>query len=262
MHWDEEFCGQLVDKGFFVIRYDNRDTGRSSRGTGRVSRGMLAAAFLGRPVSAPYSLRDLATDGIGLLDHLGIQEAHVAGVSMGGMIAQSMAIDHPHRILSVTSIMSSTGSRRVGWQDPRLLPRMLARRQADRAGYVGTSAAFWKYIGSPGFPETDDYVRAKAELTWDRGISASGILRQMLAVLTQPDRTAALGKLDIPFLVVHGAADKMVHFSGGRATARAVRGSEHLEIPGMGHDLPSQLWPRLVTAIRKVADRASASADR
>jgi pimeloyl-ACP methyl ester carboxylesterase len=225
-----------------------------------VTRAQLAAAFLGRRVAAPYSLADLANDGIGLLDHLGIDQAHVVGVSMGGMIAQTMAIDHPHRLRSVTSIMSTTGSRRVGWQDPRLLPRLLARRQTEREAYVATSAAFWAYIGSPGFPEADDHLRAKAGLTWDRGISASGIMRQMLAVVTQPDRTAELGRLTMPFLVIHGRQDKMVHPSGGRATARAVPGARLLEIDGMGHNLPPQLWPRIVSAVREVADQASSRA--
>jgi len=253
--WDEEFCRMLAAEGFFVIRYDNRDTGRSSRGRGRVTRGQLTAAFLGRPVATPYSLRDLADDGIGLLDHLGLDQAHVVGVSMGGMVAQSMAIAHPDRVRSVTSIMSTTGARRVGWQDPRLLPRMLARRQTEREGYVETSAVFWKYIGSPDFPESRDYLRAKAGVTWDRGISASGIMRQMLAIITQSDRTAELGRLRMPFLVIHGPADKMVHISGGRATARAVPGSEFVEIAGMGHNLPPQLWPRVVEAIAGNAKR-------
>ncbi len=259
--WDVEFCESLAEKGFFVIRYDNRDMGHSSRMKGRVDRAQLVKAFLGRRVEIPYSLRDVAADGIGLLDHLGLDDAHVVGVSMGGMIVQSMAIDHPQRIRSVSSIMSTTGNRRVGWQDPRLFPRMLARRQTEREAYVATSAAFWRYIGSPGFPEDEGYLHAKAGLTWDRGISASGIMRQMLAILTQRDRTPELRKLTMPFLVVHGRQDKMVHPSGGRATASAVPGSKLVEIDGMGHNLPPQLWPRLIDEIRGVADRAASNQD-
>jgi pimeloyl-ACP methyl ester carboxylesterase len=259
--WDEELCQLFVDEGFFVIRYDNRDIGHSSRGRGRVTRRQLAAAFLGRPVTPPYTISDLAADGIGLLDHLGLDRAHVVGVSMGGMIAQTLAIEHPHRIDSITSIMSTTGARRVGWQDPRLLPRLLARRQTEREAYVATSAAFWKYIGSPDFPDDPERLRHKAGLTWDRGISASGIMRQMLAILTQPDRTAELARLDVPFLVIHGSRDRMVHRSGGLATARAVRGAVHVEIPGMGHDLPPQLWPRVVDAVRTIANRAQNRSD-
>lgn len=254
--WHEDFCTMLAEAGFFVVRFDNRDTGRSSRGHGRVTKAQLAAAFLGRRVHAPYTIDDLAEDAVGLLDHLAVDRVHVVGVSMGGMIAQSMALAHPHRVRSLTSIMSTTGARTVGWQDPRLLPRMLARRQTERAAYIDTSVTFWNYIGSPGYPQPEDEVRLKAGDTWDRGISASGVLRQMLAITTQRNRTAALADLPMPVLVVHGLADKMVHVSGGRATSLAMPGSELVLIDGMGHDMPRELWPTYVEAIRRVADRS------
>lgn len=254
--WDRGFCELLARKGFHVIRYDNRDTGRSTKMRGRVSRAQLVRAFLGHRTTAPYSLSDMATDGIGLLDHLGIERAHLCGMSMGGMIAQTMAIDHPTRVLSVTSVMSTTGKRSVGWQDPALLPGLLRRRTATREEYVASAAAFWKLIQSPGFPPDEEYTRARAGETWDRGISPSGVMRQMLAVLTQPNRSAALARVTAPFLVIHGLADRMVHVSGGRATSRAVPGSELLLVDGMGHDLPEGLWDTIAEGIRRNADRA------
>jgi pimeloyl-ACP methyl ester carboxylesterase len=254
--WHSDFCELLASKGFFVIRYDNRDTGRSTKIRARVSRKHLVAGFLGKRTGAPYSLSDMASDAVGLLDHLGLDRAHVVGTSMGGMIAQTMAIEHPERVASLTSIMSTTGKRSVGWQDPALLPRMLARRQTTREAYVETSAAFWQLIASPGYPEPLDVARDRAGETWDRGISGAGIMRQMLAVITQPNRSVSLRSVRAPVLVIHGLADRMVHVSGGRATSTAVPGSELLLIDGMGHDLPRDLWPTYAEGIRRNADRA------
>jgi len=255
--WDPEFCEQLADRGFYVIRFDNRDTGRSTRAEGRVTRGMVVRAFTGRKVRAPYSLTDMAADAFGLLDHLGLASAHVVGVSMGGMIAQTMAILNPERLRSLTSIMSTTGRRTVGWQHPSLLPALLARQGEGREAYIRTSSAFWKMIGSPDYPKPDEEVAAQAAETFDRGISRGGILRQMLAILTQPNRATRLHALKMPALVIHGPADKMVHVSGGRATAAAIPGSELLLIPGMGHDMPRQLWPTIIDHIAALAARST-----
>jgi pimeloyl-ACP methyl ester carboxylesterase len=255
--WDPEFCSRLADRGFFVIRYDNRDTGRSSRVKGRVTRAMLVRSFMGRAGRPPYTLDDMAEDGFDLLDHLGIDAAHVVGISMGGMIVQTMAILRPERVLSLTSIMSTTGRRTVGWQDPRLLPRLLERRARTREAYVESSARFWAIIGSAAYPDTKEAVLARAGETWDRGISASGVMRQMVAILAQPDRSARLKDITVPTLVIHGLSDKMVHVSGGRATARAIPGAELLLVPGMGHDLPAQLHDTFVDAIRQVASAAN-----
>lgn len=255
--WPVEFCEGLVRAGFFVIRYDNRDVGRSFRGTGRVQRRDLVKAFLGRPVAAPYSISDMANDGIAVLDHLGIDKADICGMSMGGMIVQTMALEHPDRVRSVTSVMSTTGSRRVGWQHPSLIPRMLKSPGRGRDAYADATARFWSFIGSPAYPTDVAEVRERALETYDRGISSSGVLRQMMAILTQPNRTRALANLPMPATVIHGKADKMVHVSGGKATARAAR-AELLLIEGMGHDLPRDLWPRITDAIRRTADRASA----
>ncbi len=254
--WDVDFCRQLATEGFFVIRYDNRDTGRSTRVKGRVTRLDVVRAFSQTWRRAPYSLSDMADDGIALLDHLDIESAHIAGVSMGGMIVQTMAIEHPARVRSMVSIMSTTGRRMVGWQDPRLFPMLLAPRLLDRTAYIEGSAKMWRHIGSPAYPTPPERNREKAAETYDRGISSSGVLRQMAAILTQPNRTRALRQLTAPSAVIHGTADRMVHVSGGRATAAAIPNAELVTIDGMGHDVPEQLYDDIIGAIRRTADRS------
>ena len=261
--WDPALCTLLARQGFYVIRYDNRDVGRSSQGTGVVTRPMILRAGLGRKVRAPYSVADLADDAFGLLDHLGIPSAHVTGVSMGGMIAQSMAIAQGRhsgaaRVRSLVSIMSTTGRRTVGWQDPRLIPAMLAPRGTDKETYVASARTVGRLIGSPGYPEPEESARARAEETFDRGLNPAGVLRQMLAILTQPDRGRALQSLRIPAAVIHGMDDRLVHPSGGRATAQAIPGANLLLIPGMGHDLPVELHETFADVIRRTADKVRA----
>jgi pimeloyl-ACP methyl ester carboxylesterase len=254
--WDSELCAALADHGFFVIRYDNRDTGRSTKLRQHpVRRSDVVRGFAGR-ARPPYTLGDMAEDAIGLLDHLGVQAAHVAGVSMGGMIAQTMAIEHPDRVLSLTSIMSTTGRRTVGWQHPKLIPTLLGSSGSGREGYLANSQRSWARISSPDFPTTVEKMRSRAEETWDRGWTASGVLRHMLAVLAQPDRTKDLSRVGVPTSVIHGRNDPLVHRSGGRATARAIPDAEHVEIAGMGHDLPRQLWPTFIDTIVRTARRA------
>src|SRR3954447_8255893 len=198
--WDPALCRMLVDRGFYVIRFDNRDSGRSSRMTGRVTRATLVRAFAGQRVRAPYTLTDMADNAFGLLDHLGLESAHVCGVSMGGMIAQTMAVEHPARVRSLTSIMSTTGKRTVGWVHPSLFPNLLGGRKPGREAYVAMSTAFWRQIGSPAYPQPVEAVEKRAADTFDRGISASGVMRQMLAVLTQPNRGARLHSVRVPAL--------------------------------------------------------------
>jgi len=253
--WDPDFCVLLASKGFFVIRYDNRDTGKSSKVRHhRIRRPDVVKAFLGRPIDAPYTLSTMGEDALAILDELGIEQAHVCGVSMGGMIAQTLAIEHPERVASLVSIMSTTGARRVGFQDPKLFPALLAPRLSGREGYIANSQEFWKKIQSPGYPQPGSPDRA-AE-TWDRGFSAGGVLRQMVAVLAAPNRTSRLKQLRLPVTIVHGLNDRMVHVSGGRATARAIPGSELVLVPGMGHDIPPALFPQFVAIIRRTANRA------
>ena len=257
--WDPELCRELARAGFYVVRFDNRDIGRSTKldsiANARVTFPKLAKAFLGLRVTPPYTLTDMADDAVGLLDHLGVGSAHLFGISMGGMIVQTMAITHPDRVRSLVSMMSTTGRRTVGFQHPSLIPTLLAR-QVGRQAYVEGSVKIWRLIGSPGFPSTEAEVRKRAEDTYERGISGSAVARQMLAVVSQPDRTTDLRRVTVPMTVVHGLADKMVHVSGGRATSMAVPGAELLLIDGMGHDLPQALWPTYVAAVRRTADRA------
>ena len=256
--WDVELCEQLAHAGFHVIRYDNRDTGRSTRTGGRVRRDHLVRAFTTGRGPAPYTMSELAHDAVALLDHLGIEAAHLAGISMGGMIAQTVAIEHPGRVLSLSSIMSTTGRRTVGWQSPTLLPRLVAPRRGGLDSFVESSLVTWALIGSPSYPTDPDVLRTRAYETFERGVSNSGVLRQMMAILTQPDRTRRLGSVRVPTLVLHGLNDKMVHVSGGRATAAAVPGAELVLVDGMGHDLPRGAWPRILDEITSLVERASA----
>lgn len=252
MHWwDDEFCQELVDREFFVIRYDNRDCGRSAKMSGRVA---VVRTYFGLQ-RAPYGLRDMADDAAGLLDHLGIEAAHVAGVSMGAMIAQTLAIKRPQRVLSLTSIMSTTGNRLVGFPNPRALARLFGRGGATREEYIQTAMATWRVL-SADYPLDLDRIRDRAGQTFDLGLNPAGYFRHVGAVASAPDRTRALGRLRVPALVVHGTKDPLVHVSGGRATARAIPGAELLLIEGMGHDLPPAENERITDAIARTADRA------
>jgi pimeloyl-ACP methyl ester carboxylesterase len=256
--WNARLCEQLAAAGFYVVRYDNRDIGHSSPHPSeeRITLARLARAFVGLPTPSPYALTDLADDAAALLTHLGIDSAHVWGVSMGGMIAQTLAIHHPDRVRSVCSTMSTTGRRGVGFQHPTLLPALVIKKPGLE-GYIERQIKGGLQIGSPAFPEPEDEVRQRAIDTWHRGVDAAAVARQMLAILTQPDRTEDLGRIRVPFSVIHGLTDKMVHVSGGRATAAAVPGSEITLIKGMGHDLPHPLWPTFIKIVRRTADRAA-----
>ncbi|MGJ9421192.1 alpha/beta fold hydrolase [Aeromicrobium sp. CF3.5] len=255
--WPDDFCELLAERGLFVIRFDQRDTGRSTKlRQHRIGKVEIVRAFAGLGAEAPYSLADLADDAFGLLDHLDIPVAHVAGVSKGGMIAQTMAITNPSRVLSLTSIMSSTGKRSVGWQNPKAIPAMLGSAGRTRDAYVARTLRTQAVIGSSSFPTDLDRATARAVETYDRGWIASGVGRHMLAVLTQDDRTEQLQQLDLPTTVIHGLADPLVNKSGGRATAAAIPDAELVEIAGMGHDLPVQLYPTFIQAIVETVDRA------
>ena len=259
--WPDGLCEQLAAAGFYVIRFDNRDVGRSTMLEGRTTLPMMVRGFTGLPARAAYSISDMARDAVGLLDVLGIDSAHVCGASMGGMIAQTIAIEHPARIASLVSIMSTTGGRRVGWQHPAVLPQMLRPAAHNREEYVEASIRTWRLIGSPGHRISDADLRQLLGAAWDHGTSTAGVGRQIMAVLTQPNRARALSRVRVPTAVIHGTADRMVHVSGGRATARAIPGAELNLIDGMGHDLPQQLWSTYVEVIRRTADRAAAGQD-
>jgi pimeloyl-ACP methyl ester carboxylesterase len=252
--WREEFCEQLVASGFFVIRYDNRDNGRSTRIKGRPPTPKQLVMRDKR--AAHYRLSDLAGDAIGLLDRLEIESAHVCGASMGGMIAQTMAIEHPERVRSLISIMSNTGGRLVGQPALSLLPTLLRAAPREREAYAEFTYTMLARIGSPGFEHDEEQVKERARRAFDRGITSSGTGRQIAAILASHDRTRELRKLELPALVIHGDKDKLVHPSGGRATAKAIREAELLIIEGMGHDLPEGAWPQIIDGIARTARRA------
>jgi len=255
--WHEELCEQLAARGFFVIRYDNRDVGRSSSMTGRPP---TVRELLTRRVRAGYTLEDLAADGIALLDHLGIDGAHVVGASMGGMIAQTMAATRPERVLSLVSIMSSTGARWTG--QPRLsaYPVLLRRAPQDRDAFVEHIVRTFQLIRSPGFDFDEEHLRDVAQRSYDRGFNPAGTGRQLAAILASGDRTELLRRITAPTLVIHGKRDRLVSPSGGRATARAIPGARLLEIEGMGHDLPRGAWPQILDAVVENARRARSAA--
>jgi pimeloyl-ACP methyl ester carboxylesterase len=252
--WREEFCELLVGRGFFVIRYDNRDNGRSSRVQGRPP--TARQLVLRDKRAARYRLSDLAADAVGLLDHLGVESAHVCGASMGGMIAQTIAIEHPERIRSLVSIMSTTGGRLVGQPALALLPTFLRTAPRDREAYAEYTYELYKRIGSPGFPHDAEQIKQRARRAFDRGITSSGTGRQIAAILASHDRTRELRRLELPALVIHGDKDRLVNPSGGRATAKAIREAELMIVKGMGHDLPEAAWPQIVDGIVRTARRA------
>lgn len=252
--WDEEFCGMLAERGFRVVRFDNRDIGCSTKIRSAGVPNMLHMA-IGRSGSAPYFLRDMASDTVGLMDHLGIDSAHLVGASMGGMIVQSTAIEYPERVRSLTSIMSTTGSRRVGHPSYRTFGLLLAKPPREREAAIERVIRTFKTIGSPGYPFEEERIRKIAGRSFDRGHSEAGIARQMHAITASGDRTPGLRQLNIPALVIHGRNDLLVNPSGGRATAKAIPGARLKIVDGMGHDLPRALWPTFAEEIAANAAR-------
>ncbi len=254
--WPDALCAQLADAGHWVIRYDNRDIGEST--TLRDVRAPSIGAVLARRARPPYGIGDMARDLLGLLDALDLPTADVVGASMGGFITQAAAIQAPDRIRSMTLIMTSTGSRRVGRSDPRLLPKLVKRvpvPDREAAGQVAVDT--FRTIGSTGFAFDEEHYRDIGRRSFDRGRDEGGYRRQLAAVLGQSDRTARLRRLDTPALVVHGLADPLVSPSGGLAVARALRNSRFLGIPGMGHDLPREIWSELADGITALSRRAA-----
>ena len=257
--WPAPFCEQLAARGFHVIRYDNRDIGRSTH-LRHLPPPTIAQLVRRDKAAATYSLADMAADGIGLLDALGIERAHVAGASMGGMIAQLMAARHPDRVLSLASIMSNTGNFWRGRPGLRIYPMFIRRPPRDRTAAVENTLSTMRLIGSPGFPFEEDALRAIAQQSYDRGYNPAGAARQLAAIVTSPDRTPELRHITAPTVVIHGTRDRLVSPSGGRDTARAIPGARLVEIDGMGHDLPPGAWDRIVDAVVANARRADASA--
>ncbi len=250
--WPRGFCEQLAEAGHYVVRFDNRDVGLSEKfdaaGIPDIP-GMMMKAAAGEAVTAPYTLDDMADDGFGLLDALDIERAHICGASMGGMIAQAMAIRAPRRLKSVTSIMSSTGNRELPPAKPEAMAALMSPPGQNRDEMITRAISVSRTIGSPAYPATEAEIRERSLEAFERSFYPVGVARQMAAVAAHGNRKPALEKLSIPALVIHGRADPLVPLEAGLDTHAALRGSKLLVIDGMGHDLPRQVWPQIVAGV-------------
>jgi pimeloyl-ACP methyl ester carboxylesterase len=248
--WDDELCRRLASRGRYVIRFDNRDCGLSTHLDGQRVEPMavLTATLAGGELPAvPYTLSDMAADAVGLLDHLGIDRAHLMGASMGGMIVQTIAIEHPQRCLSVTSVMSSPGDPRVGAAKPEALEVLLAAPPTERDAFIAASegAVVWASKRHVDVAR----LRERAAAAYDRAFYPEGAPRQLAAIYASGDRSAALATVDVPFLVIHGRDDTLITPEGGTATYEALPNADLLLLSHMGHDLPEPLWPVIVDAV-------------
>lgn len=251
IYWPEELCEMVAGRGYFVIRFDNRDVGRSTILDAPAPR---VGELINGSAAAPYGLEDMAGDAAALLDHLGIEAAHIVGTSLGGMIAQRFAIDHPERTLSLASIMSTTGDRSVGRPTDAAFAVLTTAPPSDREGWIESTVAARGVIGTQ--PPNLERTRRLAERAYDRGYHPDGTARQFAAIAVAPDRTEELGRLDVPTVVIHGSEDPLISASGGEATAAAIPGSRLVVIDGMGHDFPVEHLPAVADALVANAQRA------
>jgi pimeloyl-ACP methyl ester carboxylesterase len=256
LFWEVEFCELLAKKGYFVIRFDNRDAGLSTKFE---EAGIpdfpaaIKALMEGKPVQSAYSLDDMADDAVGLLDALGIEKAHICGASMGGMIAQVISYRHPKHVLSLTSIMSTTGNPELPQGKPETIAAVLAPQPAERLAYVEHNMNIWRRIWSPGFPFEEKRARTFLEKSYDRSYYPQGAVRQNMALLANGDRRPPLSTIAVPALVIHGADDPLIPVEGGKDTAQVIPGAKLFIINGMGHDMPKGVWAEIVDAISKHA---------
>jgi pimeloyl-ACP methyl ester carboxylesterase len=263
IHWDDDFCRQLAARGFRVIRFDNRDIGKSSHLSGgkRLTvMELLKLRFLKIPVQAPYRLRDMAEDTVGLMDALGIKSAHLVGASMGGMIAQEIAISFPERVRSLTSIMSTTGNPKVPPATREATAILMAPPTNTREEFLERFAQTWKVLRVGSFPEDEARDQARAERTFARGLNPAGVGRQLRAILASGSRKERLRTVKAPTLVIHGTVDPLVRPEGGKDTAASIPGAKLVMVEGMGHALPIPMWPQIIGAIDQHAYAASAKA--
>jgi pimeloyl-ACP methyl ester carboxylesterase len=258
--WQEDFCVELASRGFHVVRFDNRDVGRSTHLQGPPP--TISQLLRRSKRAARYTLADMADDAAGLLDELALAPAHVIGASMGGMIAQTLAARRPEKVRSLVSIMSSTGRLWAGQPALRIYPIFLRSAPQGRAAFIAHTERLFATIGSSGLPRDSEDIHEIATSSYDRDHDPAGPGRQLAAIIASGDRTAELRRITAPTLVVHGTADPLVAPSGGRATARAIAGARLMSIEGMGHDLPRAVWPRLIDAIANNAAREGGSPQR
>jgi pimeloyl-ACP methyl ester carboxylesterase len=265
IHWDDEFCRDLATHGFRVIRFDNRDIGLSSKMSGGKPLTIFELAklrYFGRPVAAPYKLSDMAADVVGLLDALGIDRAHVVGVSMGGMIAQELAIEHPSRVRSLTSIMSTTGHPRLPQPGRAVAVQLLQKPPTTYAEFEARFKQTWLFLRVGSFPEDEARDLDRARRTYARGLEPDGVNRQLRAILASGSRKERLAAVTAPTLVIHGKVDPLVHPAGGRDTAASIPGAKLLMIDDMGHALPISMWGQVIDAIARHARGTTVEARR
>jgi len=261
--WDDAFCEKLAARGFRVIRFDNRDIGQSSKmhgGKRLTPFELLKLRLFKIPVDAPYKLSDMAQDTIALMDNLGIRSAHLVGASMGGMIAQEIAITFPERLRSLTSIMSTTGDPRLPGPTREAAALLMAPPPKTKDEYLERFAKTWKMLRVGSFPEDEALDRARAERTFSRGLNPAGVGRQLRAILASGSRKPRLHKVKAPTLVIHGTVDPLVNPAGGKDTAASIPNAKLMMIEGMGHALPLRMWPDIIDAIDKHAHGAVAKA--
>lgn len=252
VQWPDGFLRQLHERGYRTIRFDNRDVGLSTHfSAARVpdARSLLTRFALGRPIPAPYTLSDMAADVAGLLDHLDLRAAHILGISMGGMIAQTFATEYPSRTLTLTSIMSTPGQRLHLLPRPHALAALLQPPPRSREQAMDGAVSFFRTVGGPAFPMDVADVRHRAGLAFDRNVDPWGFLRHMAAIFASGSRIRALRSLRLPALVIHGTADPLIPPRAGKATARAIPGAHLQMLRGMGHDFAPASWPFVVGAL-------------
>ena len=255
--WPDEMCAELAARGHFVVRFDNRDVGLSTHLTGVRAPNPVDVVL--RRKQPPYSIDDMADDAAGLIEALDLGPTHVVGASMGGFIAQTVAVRHPGLVRSLTLIMTSTGARSVGNPKPALFSRLLKRRVArDRQSALAESVEVFRIIGSKGYAFDEEYLMDIAGRSYDRAHDPGGYMRQLAAIGAQPDRTSQLRRVRVPALVIHGLHDPLVNVSGGLAAAKLLRNAKFVGFSGMGHDLPRELWPQMVTEISALISRTEA----
>ena len=251
--WDSELCESLAAKGLYAITFDNRDTGLSTKfkdaGLPKITE-VITANLQGTPVKIPYTLDDMADDAAGLLEALEIEKAHICGISMGGMIAQTTVIRHPQRVLSLTSIYSTTGNPELPPPDPKVMQILMTPPPVERKASIEFSVKVFRALTGKGFPFDEAWFQAQAARSYDRGFYPEGVGRQLAAILTQGNRKPALASVRVPTLIIHGDDDPLVPLEAGKDTADAIPGSKFLIIKGMGHDMPHKgAWPQIIDAV-------------
>jgi pimeloyl-ACP methyl ester carboxylesterase len=260
IYWHEDFCRELASRGHYVIIYDNRDVGLSTK-FDQAGKPDIIGTFMkiqsGDKSAVPYMIEDMADDGAGLLDALGIPSAHICGISMGGMIAQTIALRHPSRVLSLTSIMSTTGNPDLPQARPDVQAVLVAPPPPERNANIEYQVGICKMLAGGGFPFDEEWTRKVMTESYDRCLYPQGMGRQTIAIIAQNNRKTALASVKVPTLVIHGTDDPLIPFEGGKDTAASIPGAKLILIEGMGHDLPRGAWPQIVDAIAELTQRAA-----